>query len=401
MKENVNYLTAALIAIFIAALSYNYINKEKVETTKDSIEQEESIEIDESLVEKEKSTPISQVVIRGKIKWAKNTVDSHNRYYREARFFTRDTSITTKLDWRGGFNLTFPLDSSGYITFHHGNETTAMYCNPDDTVHITIDTKQFDETITYTGSDESNYLAQKFLYFEEDRLSQYVINYEYTNSFETIEGLSTYLDSIYNNLYDKLAAFNGSYFYNSEKQEYNDKKERLLELHEKFLNLPKIGDPAIDFTYPDIEGNIISLSDFKGSYVYVDVWATWCWPCRYQIPFLSQLEKDYHDSNIVFMSVSVDEEKDKQSWVNMIEEQNMGGVQLFAAGWNNTITQNYLIRGIPRFMLFDTKGNVISLNAARPSSDEIREIFDGLFNNIEEESVEEKEMDGEDVEVDL
>ena len=127
MKENINYLTAALIAVFIATLSYNYIKKEKVEITED-------------LVEEEKVTPISQVVIRGKIKWAKKTVDSNNRYHREARFFTRDTSITTKLDWRGRFNLNFPLDSSGYITFLHGNETTAMYCNPDDTINITIKT---------------------------------------------------------------------------------------------------------------------------------------------------------------------------------------------------------------------------------------------------------------------
>ena len=71
MKENINYLTAALIAVFITTLSYNYSKKEKVETTKDLIKQEKSIEIDESSGEEEKVTPINQVVISGKINWAK------------------------------------------------------------------------------------------------------------------------------------------------------------------------------------------------------------------------------------------------------------------------------------------------------------------------------------------
>ena len=124
---------------------------------------------------------------------------------------------------------------------------------------------------------------------------------------------------------------------------------------------------------------MVSLSDFNGSYVYVDIWATWCGPCRYEIPFLVQLEEDYHDSNIVFMSVSVDTENAKQKWIEMIKEENMGGVQLISTdGWKSQIMKDYAINSIPRFMLFDTDGNVMSVDAARPSSDDIREIFDGF-----------------------
>ena len=141
-------------------------------------------------------------------------------------------------------------------------------------------------------------------------------------------------------------------------------------------NMPKEGEAAIDFNYPDIDENEFSLASFKGNLVYVDVWATWCGPCRDEIPFLIQLEKDYHDSNIIFMSVSVDLEKAKQKWVDLINEKDMGGVQLISTdGWNSQIMKDYAINGIPRFMLFDREGNVISVDAPRPSSDEIRKIF--------------------------
>ena len=172
----------------------------------------------------------------------------------------------------------------------------------------------------------------------------------------------------------------------SEEHAQNKIKNYYLKRHEQVQNVPKAGEAAIDFTYPDMDSNMVSLSDFKGSYVYVDVWATWCGPCKYEIPFLLQLEKDYHDANIIFMSVSVDVENAKQKWIDMINEKNMGGVQLFANGWSQ-ICKDYSINGIPRFMLFDPDGNVISVDAARPSSKEIRETFDGfvLDQEVEDE----------------
>ena len=137
-------------------------------------------------------------------------------------------------------------------------------------------------------------------------------------------------------------------------------------------NMPKEGEPAIDFKYPDIDGNEFSLANFKGNLVYVDVWATWCGPCIAEIPSLQQLETDYHDKNITFMSISVD--KDQEAWKNMVTEKELGGVQLWAN--NRDVSENYAIMSIPRFMLFDAEGNVISTNAPRPSSDDIRGILD-------------------------
>lgn len=138
-------------------------------------------------------------------------------------------------------------------------------------------------------------------------------------------------------------------------------------------NVPKEGEPAIDFTYPDKDGNKFSLSSFKGNLVYVDVWATWCGPCIEQTPALQKLEEEYHGENITFLSISVDNDKD--AWLKMVDEKELGGTQLWADGWSG-ITKDYAIFGIPRFMLFSTDGNVISTDAPRPNSDEIRGLLD-------------------------
>ena len=138
-------------------------------------------------------------------------------------------------------------------------------------------------------------------------------------------------------------------------------------------NIPKTGEAAIDFAYPEQNGDTISLSSLKNNLVYVDVWATWCGPCKAEIPSLQQLEKDYQKQNIIFMSVSVD--TNKEAWKKMIEEKKLGGIQLWADG-GSKIKKDYAIFGIPRFMLFDTKGDIISTNAPRPSSSNIRELFD-------------------------
>lgn len=157
-------------------------------------------------------------------------------------------------------------------------------------------------------------------------------------------------------------------------------KERITKTTDSWLerktavdNMPKEGEPAIDFNYPDTDGNEFSLTSFKGNLVYVDVWATWCGPCKSEIPSLQKLEADYHGKDITFMSVSVD--TDKEAWEKMVADKELGGVQLWADGWSK-ITKDYAIFGIPRFMLFDAEGNVVSTNAPRPSSDEIRELLE-------------------------
>ena len=133
--------------------------------------------------------------------------------------------------------------------------------------------------------------------------------------------------------------------------------------------------PGIDFTCKDVNGKEVSLSDFKGKMVYVDVWATWCGPCIKEMPHIEKLMEEYKGKDIVFMGVSIDKEKDKPKWQNFLKEKKLKGVQVYA-GQGSELAKIYQIATIPRFMLFDKKGNIVSTDAPRPSEPEVRLMID-------------------------
>ena len=388
-----------------------------------------------------KKTEPNKVIITGKIS---------NPIGESVSFISQDTSYSTTSNKNGTFSISFDLDSSTYLSFQHGPEVTAMYIKPGDRVNLTIDTELFDETIRYTGSVTSSFLAKKYLLEEEKDFFGEVYYLGSTEEYKTY--LDAYRSSLINDLNEiKDTVFTNSEISNLDKDiryftqrqtkmseysddarnymwetkeisrnfnfytaldslnstEFNDMTKRYTEAFASALNkitdkefaiaakekikkttnawierktlvdnVPKEGDQAIDFKYVDKDGNKFSLSSFKGNLIYVDVWATWCGPCVAEIPSLQKLESDYHGKNITFMSVSVDE--DKEAWEKMVAEKELSGIQLWADGWSK-ITKDYAIFGIPRFMLFDTKGNVISTNAPRPSSDNIRKLLDANF----------------------
>lgn len=137
----------------------------------------------------------------------------------------------------------------------------------------------------------------------------------------------------------------------------------------------RAGGIAANFTYPDVKGKEVSLSDFKGKVVLIDVWATWCGPCKQEIPHLKKLEEEMKGTDVVFLGVSVDEARNKQKWMDFIEKEGLGGIQLFADGWSK-ITKDYRINGIPRFIVIDRKGNVVSFDAPRPSNPMLKKMLE-------------------------
>ena len=141
------------------------------------------------------------------------------------------------------------------------------------------------------------------------------------------------------------------------------------------------GDVSPDFSYESVDGKIVSLSDLKGKYVYIDVWATWCGPCIKQVPYLKQLEERYHDKNIVFVSISVDKEEVKATWKQMIIDKKLGGLQLFSdKSFDSEFMNAYAVNSIPRFILIDPVGKIINIEAPRPSFDKTRNLLDELLN---------------------
>ena len=149
----------------------------------------------------------------------------------------------------------------------------------------------------------------------------------------------------------------------------------------------KKGEEAYNFSYPDVNGKMVSMKDLKGKVVLVDVWATWCMPCKKEIPHLKKLEEEMKGKDVQIVSISVDVEKDKEKWRHMIDTAKLGGMQLFASGWSD-IAKYYKITGIPRFMVFDRNGKIVSVDSPRPSEPELKEM---LEKALAEEKVSVKE----------
>ncbi len=156
----------------------------------------------------------------------------------------------------------------------------------------------------------------------------------------------------------------------------NDKIKKSYEALEKIAK----GNSSPKFVnYENNQGGTTSLNDLKGKYVYIDIWATTCGPCKAEIPFLQKIEKQYHGKNIYFLSVSVDFKKQYQKWKDMIKEKELGGIQLLAdKNWKSQFVQDYLIQGIPHFILLDPQGNIVTANAPKPSEKELSELFEDL-----------------------
>ncbi len=141
------------------------------------------------------------------------------------------------------------------------------------------------------------------------------------------------------------------------------------------------GKPAPAFQYKDINGKLVSLADFKGKLVYIDFWATWCGPCKYELPYLEKLQEAYKGKKIVFISMSLDD--DMAAWENKVKGEKMKGVQLHADGaWASDAAVGYQIKGIPTFYLIDANGNILMPNAPRPSSKEIKPLIDENLKKI-------------------
>lgn len=139
------------------------------------------------------------------------------------------------------------------------------------------------------------------------------------------------------------------------------------------------GSPSPKFSnYENFNGGTTSLDDFKGKVTYIDIWATWCLPCRGEIPALKELEKKFHGKDVAFVSISIDQNKDE--WKEFVKSEDLKGVQLFAENaFDSQFIQDYGIRQIPTFIIVDKEGKIVNADAPRPSSDEITGLLEGLL----------------------
>lgn len=116
----------------------------------------------------------------------------------------------------------------------------------------------------------------------------------------------------------------------------------------------------------DADGKVVDFSEFKGKYVYVDLWASWCGPCCREIPHLQALEKELEGSEVVCVSISTD--TDEAAWKAKLVDANMHGNQLRDRDGSLGTALN--VGGIPFFVIYDKEGKLHTYGAQRPSSGE-------------------------------
>ncbi len=134
-------------------------------------------------------------------------------------------------------------------------------------------------------------------------------------------------------------------------------------LSEKIAKLETVavGKMAPDFTMNDTEGNPVSLSSFKGKYLLVDFWASWCGPCRRENPHVVKLYAEFKDKGFDILGVSLDQKKD--AWLKAIEEDKLTWNHVSdLKGWGNEAAKLYAVSGIPHTVLLDKDGKIIAKN---------------------------------------
>jgi peroxiredoxin len=123
--------------------------------------------------------------------------------------------------------------------------------------------------------------------------------------------------------------------------------------------LTDLGKVAPDFTFPDINGKQVSLSSFKGKYVLIDFWASWCGPCRSESPNVQKQYQIYKDKGFEVVSVSIDKKED--DWKKAVAQDSLKGTLLLAKD-SKKILLDYTFSGIPYMVLLDKEGKIIAKN---------------------------------------
>lgn len=186
---------------------------------------------------------------------------------------------------------------------------------------------------------------------EASLLDEYIHRFDYSQNFEL--GLKQLTE-----LVEK---------YDLDKQAINSFKSRKSSIPGTLF------PPEIVLT--DIDGNKVDFGSFKGYYVYIDLWASWCGPCCKEAPYLIQLEKELANKKVKFVSISLDKKPD--AWKKKSEELGLHGNQLL--NQDNKLAETLNVKSIPFFMIYDKEGKLYLYNAPRPSSgEELKKLLEGL-----------------------
>ncbi|MEN8187335.1 MAG: redoxin family protein [Bacteroidota bacterium] len=318
-----------------------------------------------------KETPKDYVTLQGKITNPKDSVLTIM-----GKSFMRPIQVTEN----GTFKDTLKV-TNGFHGFKNGVMQSFIYLKNGDEIILNFDSEDFPGSIEFSGEGAGTniYLSEKMEYIQKENLN----NVKETFALSK-EDFDAKMERIKNEVAEMLenakdldtTVYNMEVDQNAKMIEYFTAN---YEREHKSLEAFKPGTPSPKFNYPDVNGKNVSLDDFKGKYVYIDIWATWCAPCKREIPFLKELNKEYKGKDLAIVSLSIDKMENKDKWLQMVKDKNLEGTQIMAdKDWNSEFTMAYGIKSIPRFILLDKEGNIVNSDAPRPSDPRLKETLNGL-----------------------
>jgi thiol-disulfide isomerase/thioredoxin len=158
-------------------------------------------------------------------------------------------------------------------------------------------------------------------------------------------------------------------------------KERLTAKDSEVQVIQEKRGRKYDLELTGIDGKAFGLGDLKGKVVYVDIWASWCGPCRQMFPYAKKLHDTLSKSErkkVEFLYISIDNTETK--WKDALEKFDLQGKQGFSpGGWGSDVTRVFKISSIPRYLIFNKKGELVDYNAPRPANPETLKILKGLI----------------------
>jgi peroxiredoxin len=215
-------------------------------------------------------------------------------------------------------------------------------------------------------------LAQKTLDEEESAINKKFIQ-DNPDSYISLDALEAYA---YGTDYvDILPLFNGL---TAEIKQSEGGKEFAARLPK--LKAVALGATAPEFAEADTSGKVISLSSFRGKYVLVDFWASWCGPCRHENPNVVKAYNLYKGKSFTIIGVSLDKPNGKKRWLDAIHKDGLTWTQVSDLQfWKSKTAALYAVRGIPQNFLIDPNGKIIAKNLR---GDDLEDKLAELFGKI-------------------
>ena len=164
------------------------------------------------------------------------------------------------------------------------------------------------------------------------------------------------------------------------KEDFQKFSDILKVKNEKYLyKASLVNQIGNQFDFKDVHNKVKRLEDYKGKYVYIDVWATWCKPCKVEYPFLKKLEEHFETKKEVQI-ISISTDRKFEQWKNHLLENNLEGVQLHS-GDDSEFVKFYDIGALPRFIMLDKEGKIMSSDEIRPSNPELLPKLNAMVNH--------------------